>query len=133
ANIVVYTRRDHQTDEPHMPIPRVLRRGMAYGPPLEGEVDDGVDRGLIGLFLCSSLGFQFEKLLDWINRNDFSSVFTDLRAQDPLLGNRDLPLASKEFSIPTPKGPLVATGLTTFVRTRGTAYFLVPSVRALRH
>jgi hypothetical protein len=54
------------------------------------------------------------------------------RFSDSFLGNRDLPLASKEFLIPTPNGPLRATGLTTFVRPRGTAYFLVPSVRALR-
>ena len=110
----------------------LLRRGMPYGKELEGTADDGVDRGLIGLFLCSSLGDQFEKLMDWINRNDFSGVFTDLRAQDPLLGNRDLPLASTDFLIPTSGGLLTATGLKTFVRTRGTAYFLFPGIQALR-
>jgi len=129
---VVHPRRDQQIEETHEPVPRVLRRGMPYGPELEGTQDDGKDRGLIGLFFCSSLRDQFEKMVDWINRNDFSKVFTDLRAQDPLLGNRDQPLASTDFLIPTPGGPLKATGLTTFVRTRGTAYFLFPGLQALR-
>jgi hypothetical protein len=68
----------------------------------------------------------------WINRNDFSSVFTDLRAQDPLLGNRSAPRASTDFRIPRPGDDLVATGLTTFVQGRGTAYFLVPGLHGLR-
>ncbi len=132
AHVRVVNPRDQPVKETHAPVPRVLRRGMPYGPELKGEVDDGVDRGLIGLFLCSDLTGQFAKLLDWINRNDFSNFFTDLRAQDPLLGNRELPLASTDFLIPWAGGTLKATGLTTFVRTRGTAYFLFPSLRSLR-
>jgi Dyp-type peroxidase family len=132
AHIRVVNPRDQRIRFADAPVPRLLRRGMPYGPELEGLEDDGKDRGLIGLFLCANLRGQFEKLMDWINRNDFSSVFTDLRAQDPLLGNRDLPLASTEFLIPTADGPQRATGLTTFVRTRGTAYFLFPSLQALR-
>src|SRR5207249_2674436 len=104
AHVRVVNPRDQLIKESHAPVPRVLRRGMPYGPALEGTRDDGVDRGLIGLFLCADLTEQFAKLLDWINRNDFSNVFTDLRAQDPLLGNRDLDLASTDFQIPTPGG-----------------------------
>ena len=132
AHVRVVNPRDQLIKESHAPVPRVLRRGMPYGPALEGTRDDGIDRGLIGLFLCADLGGQFAKLVDWINRNDFSNVFTDLRAQDPLLGNRDLPLASTDFLIPTSGGLLTATGLKTFVRTRGTAYFLFPGIQALR-
>jgi Dyp-type peroxidase family len=131
AHIRVVNPRDEVIKESHAPVPRVLRRGMPYGPALDGTQDDGVDRGLIGLFLSSDLS-GFAKLLDWINRNDFSNVFSDLRAQDPLLGNRDLPLASTDFLIPTPSGTLKATGLTTFVQARGTGYFLFPSIQALR-
>ncbi len=132
AHVRVVNPRDQRIKEAHAPVPRVLRRGMPYGAALEGTRDDGVDRGLIGMFFCSSLNDQFAKLLDWINRNDFSKVFTNLRAQDPLLGNRDMPFASTDFLIPTSKGPLTATGLKTFVRARGTAYFLFPSIEALR-
>ena len=76
---------------------------------------------------------QFEKLMDWINRTDFSNVFTDLRGQDALLGNRDVELASTAFEIPRAgKEPLKVTGLKTFVQTRGTVYVLFPSMQALR-
>jgi deferrochelatase/peroxidase EfeB len=133
AHVRVVNPRDQVIIPPHpAPPPRVLRRGMPYGPELDGTVDDGKDRGLIGLFLCSSLTFQFQVLMDWINLNDFSAVFTNIRSQDPLLGNRDLPLALKEFVIPTATGRVAATGLPTFVRARGTTYVLFPSLEALR-
>jgi deferrochelatase/peroxidase EfeB len=131
AHVRVVNPRDQLIIPPHPPVPRLLRRGMPYGPELRGTQDDGIDRGLIGLFLCSSLTFQFQVLMDWINLNDFSAVFRDVRAQDALLGNRDLPMASKDFLIPTPDGEVVATGLPTFVRARGTAYLLFPSMEAL--
>jgi Dyp-type peroxidase family len=133
AHVRVTNPRDQVIVPPHpSPPPRVLRRGMPYGKELQGIADDGIDRGLIGLFLCSSLTFQFEVLMDWINLNDFSNVFREIRWQDPLLGNRELPLASRDFVIPTPKGEVVAGGLTTFVKARGTAYLLFPSMKALR-
>jgi Dyp-type peroxidase family len=133
AHVRVANPRDEVIIPPHpAPPPRVLRRGMPYGPELNGTVDDGIDRGLIGLFLCSSFTFQFQILMDWINFNDFSNVFHDSTRQDPLLGNREVPLASRDFVIPTPNGDVIATGLTTFVRARGTAYLLFPSMSALR-
>jgi deferrochelatase/peroxidase EfeB len=33
--------------------PRLIRRGFSYGPHLDGEVDDGHSRGVIGLFFCA--------------------------------------------------------------------------------
>ena len=40
-----------------------------------GTDDDGVDRGLIGLFLCADIRRQIYTLTGWIKRNDFSPVF----------------------------------------------------------
>ena len=132
AHVRVVNPRDQRILEPHAPVPRLLRRGMPYGPELTGTVDDGIDRGLIGLFLCSSLTFQFEKVMDWINKTNFSEVFREIHWQDPLLGNREVPLALTDFVIPMPDGTeVVATGLTTFVKTRGTSYVLFPSMKAL--
>ena len=134
AHIRVVNPRSEPIDDSDLPVPRLLRRGMPYGDPLTGTVDDGKERGLIGMFLCNSPRAQFEKLMSWIKRNDFSDVFKgNRRAQDALLGNREVDGASKEFRIPTKsKGVLTAKGLTTFVRARGTAYFLLPSLPALR-
>jgi deferrochelatase/peroxidase EfeB len=61
--------------------PLLLRRGLPYGPELQGETDDGVDRGLVGLFLCSNLRAQFFMIMNWINKADFSPVFNFRRSR----------------------------------------------------
>lgn len=118
-------------------VPRLLRRGMAYGPPL--SVDANADRGLIGMFLCGDLNTQFETIYGWINMNNFSDVFNPANKtpQDPLVANR---IGSEQgnididFSIPMEDGTnLVIEGpLPQFIVTRGTAYCLLPSVSSLR-
>lgn len=121
---------------PTLGPPRIIRRGMPYGPPLEGTTDDGVDRGLIGLFLCGSIANQFERLYGWFNQNDFSSVFKIRHgkyAQDAVLGSRNNPNAANTFLIPTADGdPIVFPDLPRFIVTRGTAYCLLPSRATLR-
>ena len=76
--------------------PRLLRRGLPYGPELAGEINDGVDRGLVGLFLCANLTAQFFTITSWINKADFSPAFSvrRLRWQDMLMGDRTMPGAS---------------------------------------
>ncbi len=110
--------------------PRVLRRGHSYGPKLTGTRDDGVDRGIIGMFLCSNINRQFYTLTRWIRQTTFSPVFKDTRAQDPLFGNRRAPLASDSFEIPGSAGTTLR-GLPDFVRTQGTLMLLLPSVAML--
>lgn len=114
-------------------VPRVLRRGMPYGPRLEGEIDDGVDRGVIGMFLCTDIRRQFYTLMNWMKRNSFSPVFdADRRTQDPLVGNRSLSGSVADFHIPAAGGDTTLTGLPDFLRTKGTAFFLLPSLSTLR-
>jgi Dyp-type peroxidase family len=109
-------------------VPRVLRRGMPYGPPLTSEVDDGVDRGLVGIFLCADLRLQVYTLARWIKRNNFSPVYNaNRRTQDAVAGNRSVPGSSREFSIPRNGGPGRVENLPDFVRTKGTAFLLYPS------
>lgn len=121
------------TDSP----PRIARRGMPYGPPLNSTKDDGQDRGLIGIFLCGSPAQQFEKIYSWMNSNDFSSVFPSLppSPQDALLGNRHTQDGQVEtsFFIPMPNNPNGITfNLSDLLVTRGTAYCLLPSLASLR-
>jgi deferrochelatase/peroxidase EfeB len=113
-------------------VPRILRRGMPYGPPMNGTVDDGVDRGILGIFVCSNIQRQFYTLMRWITRSSFSPVFPDLRAQDAIAGNRGVPDASHKFVVPGPGGDTVFPALPDFVHTKGTAFALVPSLTALR-
>ncbi|OAI22353.1 hypothetical protein A1356_19250 [Methylomonas koyamae] len=93
--------------------------------------DDGVERGLVGMFICASIQRQFYKLTSWMKENNFSPKFRDLRAQDPF-SNRMVPDASDKFSIPTTGNPLTVT-LQDFVVTKGTAFFLLPSLKGLKY
>ncbi|MDB5140751.1 MAG: peroxidase [Mucilaginibacter sp.] len=113
------------------PVPRLIRRGMAYGaPPLINSYKG--ERGLIGLFLCGSLPTQFELLYSWINTTNFSPVFPSQNGQDALIANRSMETADTSFTIPTDKGPVVIKDMPQFVVTRGTAYCLLPSLSTLK-
>jgi Dyp-type peroxidase family len=111
-------------------VPRVIRRGTPFGPPLDGTTDDGQLRGLVGLFLCASISAQVYKLTAWMKNTDFSPVFSDSAEQDPL-ANRDVPGASATFAIPMASGTMTLT-LAQFTRTLGTAFFLIPGLSGLR-
>lgn len=131
SHIRVVNPRDQRLN-PFEDVPIVLRRGAPCGPPLTGNVDDGEERGLIGMFFCVNIRRQCYRLLAWMNRNDFSPVFTPgFDTQDPF-GGRTVPGASQDFAIPTPTGP-VSVRLPTFLRTRGTAFFLLPGIAGLKH
>jgi Dyp-type peroxidase family len=132
AHIRVCNPRDQVIDEHVKPVPRLLRRGAPYGPRLVGETDDGVDRGLIGLFICASLDRQYLKLMKWINRNDFSPVYADQTAQDPLQGNRDIAGALPKFHLPMSAGDQVIDGLKSFVHTKGAAFCFLPSLSTIQ-
>jgi deferrochelatase/peroxidase EfeB len=135
AHIRVSNSRDQNLapNEPFSQPPRLLRRGMPYGPRLTSETDDQQDRGLIGLFLCGSLTRQFELLMNWINMNDFSDVFApDYDTQDGVLGNRLNKATVKSYRIPHKEGDITLPKLPSFCVTRGTAYTLFPSMASLR-
>lgn len=111
-------------------VPKILRRGTPFGPPLEGTTDDGKLRGLIGMFLCSSISAQVYKLMAWMKRTDFSPSLTNPVGQDSL-GSRLVPGASPIYEIPTPQG-VVSLTLPDFTRTLGCAFFFVPGLEGLR-
>lgn len=113
-------------------FPRVLRRGTPYGPPLEGEADDGQDRGTLGLFLCANLNKQFYGLTRWIGQTNFSDVYDDHRGQDPLVADRGFAGAHNTFSIPTNAGTKTISGLPNFVRLQGVAFLFLPTISTLR-
>lgn len=132
AHIRVTNPRDQELDHVSKVlggVPRVIRRGVPCGPKLTGTVDDQVERGLVGMFLCASIRQQFYKLAVWMKENNFSPAFPNQHSQDPL-ANRLTPDASSEFLIPTVTGNRAVT-LQDFVTTKGTAFFLLPGVQTL--
>jgi deferrochelatase/peroxidase EfeB len=133
AHIRVVNPRDQEL-EPVAPTPppRVLRRGTPYGAELNSLTDDGVDRGVIGLFICSDIERQFYTLTRWMKRNDFSPAFGDnRRVQDALFANRGVPGAVTTFTVPSDTESLTVKQLPDFVHTRGTAFLLLPSLSML--
>ena len=114
-------------------FPRVLRRGSSYGSWLDGEVDDGKDRGIAGMFICANVNKQFYPLARWIGTTNFSDDYKDSpTGQDPLFASRAVPNASSSFAIPTDDGPVVLEGLPDFIRIQGVAILFLPSLATLK-
>jgi len=123
---------------------RLMRRGRAYGPaatvpPADGEHairqppgDSSAAHGGTGLhFIClvASLARQFEFVQHtWLNNPNFNGLYDDT---DPLAGSRQPRGAT--FTVPGRPVRRRYRGLPQFVRTRGGAYFFLPSLSALRY
>jgi deferrochelatase/peroxidase EfeB len=110
---------------------RIVRRGLPYGPPFDPDKpDDGIERGLLGLFIAVSLKDQFEFLMtQWVNGSLFAAGLSGTK--DPLLGDNSG--GSGKFIIPVPGAPpTVVTGFSRLVQTRGAAYAFLPSLPALQ-
>lgn len=114
-------------------VPQIVRRGMPYGPEWKEGEGGGVDRGILGLFVCASIREQFMRLAAWGQRNNFSNSFpAHGRDQDALIGNRAVSGATREFRIAKgPAGGGTVTGLPDFIRTKATQYLLMPSGQTL--
>ncbi|MFL5698820.1 MAG: Dyp-type peroxidase [Ktedonobacteraceae bacterium] len=109
---------------------RIVRRGMPYGPPYDPtNPNDGIERGLLGLFINVSLKDQFEFIMStWLNDGDFAGIN---KTRDPLVGNNTP--GDSRFLIPGQKGTQTVTGFPRFVITRGSIYCFLPSITALKY
>lgn len=102
---------------------RILRRAFPYGPPYVPQ--DGLERGLIGHFLCTSLQQQYEFVISqWVNGST-----VDARSRDPLLGAIDAQHAPT-FNLYW-DGKKKVQGFGRFTTTRGGAYCYLPSIAGL--
>jgi len=111
---------------------RIIRRGMPYGAPYQpGQPDDGIDRGLVGFFICSSLENQFEFIMSqWINGGGFAPGL-DQNSLDIFSGTNDPSRSIFQVSTADPTQSLEIKGFSSFVTTRGSAYCFLPSLTAL--
>jgi deferrochelatase/peroxidase EfeB len=114
---------------------RLIRRGMPYGPAYDPtQPYDGIERGLLGYFISSSIENQYEFILgQWVNDSEFAgAVRLHPKSRDPIIGTQD-PTVSV-FMIPQSNGapPLQITGLSTFISTKAAAYCFLPSVAAIK-
>ncbi len=114
---------------------RLIRRGMPYGPvydPAQG--DDGIERGLLGYFINSSIENQYEFVLGhWVNDSEFAgSVRLHPHSKDPMIGTQDP--STSIFVIPQPGGApaIKIAGFGSFITTKAAAYCFLPSITAIK-
>ena len=112
---------------------RIVRRGLPYGPPYDpAKPEDGIERGLLGLFIGVSLKDQFEFLMsDWANKGTFAPGLRD--TMDPVIGDNAASGATFLIPIEGRKRPIELSVLSRFVTCRGAAYCFLPSATAIRY
>ena len=114
---------------------RLIRRGMPYGPTYDPtQPYDGIERGLLGYFINSSIENQYEFVLSqWVNDSEFAgAVRLNPKSRDPMIGTQDP--AESIFVIPQANGapPIKITGFSSFVKTKAAAYCFLPSITAMK-
>ncbi len=112
------------------PMPRLLRRGMSYGPPADGS--DAADRGLVFMAYNAHLAEQFEVIQRWMAGANASGGYSG--QPDPLLAVVD-PLSGNSRRYPFEHNGVVHDldlGPDPFVTLQWGGYFFVPSIPALR-
>jgi deferrochelatase/peroxidase EfeB len=111
----------------------IIRRGMPYGPRYDSASgkDDGIERGLLGLFICASLEDQFEFLMaNWMNRGGFRP---ELPSHTKDIAVTSSAPGGTPFRVPAPGGGISLPEFSHFVTTRGAAYCFLPGLAALRY
>ena len=111
---------------------RIVRRGLPYGPPYDpAHPNDGIERGLVGIFIAASLKDSFEFLMkDWVNGSTFAPGLTGTK--DPILGDNSG--GTGKLVIPVPNAPaIVVSGFSRFAEVRASAYGFLPSLSALQY
>jgi Dyp-type peroxidase family len=136
--------RDHRFGQVHVPPSAHIRRtnprdDMAFAERIVGRhllfrrgypYADGGRTGLLFLACCADIHRQFEFVQrHWVDDGDRFGLGPE---RDPLVGDRDGPLHpdATKVSIDV-DGQRCRRSFATFVRPRGGAYVLLPSLRAL--
>ena len=108
---------------------------MPYGPAYDPtQPYDGVERGLLGYFINSSIENQYEFVLGhWVNDSEFAgAVRLNPKAKDPMIGTQD----PRESIFVIPKAndvaPIKITGFSSFTTTKAAAYCFLPSITAVK-
>jgi deferrochelatase/peroxidase EfeB len=114
---------------------RLVRRGLPYGPAYDpSKPNDGLERGLLGYFINSSIENQYEFVLGhWVNDSEFAgAVRLNPKSKDPMIGTQDP--GESIFVIPQANGkpPIKIMGFSTFVTTKAAAYCFLPSITAIK-
>jgi len=110
-------------------VPRLLRRGLPFGPKyVEGEqVGPTGGRGLAFLSYQSSIRHQFGAIItDWVNN---STAPNNGGGQDFLIGQIPDPVSAQRIFVVPPK---IGDAHQSWVTPTGGAFMFAPSISALR-
>lgn len=116
-----------------MPVPRIVRRGMSYGP---GFAADGEPRGLMFIAYNASIANQFEVLQNWITGANSSNTYSGLA--DPILGVPQ-PGEKRTFRCLSPQGDVLRfdidkseTDARPLTQLQWGMYLFVPSISTIK-
>src|SRR5882724_762531 len=113
-------------------VPRIMRRGMSYGPRYDKDQPDTADRGLMFMSYGASIAEQFEVIQRWLTGGNSSGVFSG--QSDPFLGVPQ-PGDPRTFAFShqgsTLRVELDGPAARPFVQLDWGAYLFVPSIKAL--
>ena len=106
----------------------LIRRGMPYGPPLEGEDDDGVPRGLIFICFNASIARQFEVVQSWLMDGHEFGLGNE---SDFLIGRNEEDTSGEWKMTVQGEPPVTLSPQEPFVITKGGEYLFQPGMRGL--
>lgn len=110
--------------------PRIMRRGMSYGPPWSGPGDTVTERGIVFMAYCASIAEQFEVVQRWMAGGNSSGVSSS--QSDPFLGVPE-PGEKRIFRFPHGDGVTrIDLGDKPFIALKWGLYLFAPSVDALK-
>ena len=126
-----HVRRANPRDGRHY-LPRILRRGMSYGPRVTGPADINADRGIVFIAFCASIAEQFEVVQRWIAGGNSSGVSSS--QADPFLAVAERG-EKRTFRFRQEDGKVVRVDLgdRPFVSLEWGVYLFVPSLAALQN
>ncbi|MBV9884282.1 MAG: Dyp-type peroxidase, partial [Sphingomonadaceae bacterium] len=113
--------------------PRILRRGMSYGPGYN-DVDpldpaNAVERGIFFMAYNASISEQYEVIQRWVNGGNSTGVAS--WQNDPLMGVSHMG-AGRTFQFRDGEKSISLKMKEPFVRLQWGAYLFVPSIAAIR-
>jgi Dyp-type peroxidase family len=115
---------------------RILRRGRAYGKPLQDptrDKEDGVNRGLLFFCINADIARQFEFVQQtWMTEPKFAGLWNE---PDPLIGSvdnlKDPGEEGAEFTIPQKTLRLRMQNVPRVVTVRAGGYLFLPGISRL--
>lgn len=112
------------------PMPRIVRRGMSYGPRVDGSGYETADRGVIFMAYNASIAEQFEVIQRWVAGGNSSGVSSD--QSDPFMGVPEAGDSRIFRFLHDGKVMRIDLGDKPFVQLEWGMYLFVPSIDALR-